>query len=495
MHRLLEEYTGRVWSESRDRSDTKAELVATILRKRALSSPISLALSIRRRLELLDGTPPVPAQLFLPLREEGVEEDGAPDTMLGGAALSDARAERRMLTVIAQQADRAAASESKLRVLTRLLSRVREPAIVFTEYRDTAEHLSTTLAARGLRVLLLHGGLPAKERAAVVAAFTSDGSILVATDAASEGLNLQHGCRLVVHFELPWAPSRLHQRRGRVHRIGQIRRVHELALVANDTCEQLVLVPLVRRAARSRGLARTPLVDLIPESRVAAHVLGGLPVAEPTDELWRSQAWLQSLDLQQEAEDEAARLALQRRLPSRRRAGSAIVPIAWTKPGWLGSGRSLTLVLDVSLRDQRGRFDQSPLILAVHLNASTWQRRNAALRLQIQRVLTALGADLDSAVTRFAVQRIGDIGPARLAATERALVRNAELQRHLRSTARELVQSGLFDRRALRAAAARTRERELLLDDLDQPAASARNTHDQTEVTHEVRAVLVGGSR
>jgi superfamily II DNA or RNA helicase len=492
MHRLLEEYTGRVWSESRDRSSTNAELVATILRKRALSSPISLALSIRRRLELLAGVPPAPSQLFLPLGEDGVEEDGAPDTVLAGAALSDGRAERRLLAIIADQADRAARSESKVRVLARLLGRVREPAIVFTEYRDTAEHLTTALAASGLRVLLLHGGMSARERTAVIATFTSDGSILVATDAASEGLNLQRHCRLVVHFELPWAPARLHQRRGRVHRIGQDRRVHEIALVARDTCEQLVLVPLLRRAVRSRGLAGTPLVDLIPESRVAAQVLGGIPVAGP-DDVWRgSHPWLETLDLREEAVEEVARLAVLRRLKGRRPAGSSTVPIARAKPGWLGSGRSLTLVVDVSLRDRRGRFDQCPFVLSISLPGISWERRHRVLRQQVQRVLSSVGAELDSAVARLGDQRMISIAPARAAAMERARTRNTELQRHLRSTARELVQSGLFDRRALRAAAARDRSREMLLDDLHAPAASATSEDDRVEVTYEVRAIVVG---
>jgi hypothetical protein len=443
-------------------------------------------------LELLAGVATAPSQLFLPLGEDGVEEDGAPDTVLAGAGLSDGPAERRMLANIAEHAERAARSEGKVRVLVRLLGRVREPAIVFTEYRDTAEHLATALIASGLHVRLLHGAMPARERAAVIATFTSDGSILVATDAASEGLNLQRNCRLVVHFELPWAPARLHQRRGRVHRIGQGRRVHEIALVARDTCEQLVLVPLLRRAVRSRGLAGTSLVELIPESRVAAQVLGGIPVVEPDVGWAANQPWLQTLDLHEEAMEEAARLSVLRRLPSRRPSRSSTVPIARGKPGWLGSARSLTLVVLVSLRDWSGRFDQCPFVLSIPSPGIRWERRHRVLRQQVQRVLSSVGADLDSAVARLAGQRMARLGPVRAAAAERALLRNTELQRHLGSTARELVQSGLFDRRALRAAAARDRDREMLLDDLDAPAAAAAGKADGIEVSYEVRAVVVG---
>ena len=62
--------------------------------------------------------------------------------------------------------------------------------------------------------------------------------MLLATDAASEGLNLQHRCRLVVHLEVPWTPTRIEQRVGRVDRIGQSRTVHQVLLVAGGTVEE-----------------------------------------------------------------------------------------------------------------------------------------------------------------------------------------------------------------------------------------------------------------
>jgi superfamily II DNA or RNA helicase len=493
MHRLLDDYTSRVWAESRDRNDPNAELVATLLRKRALSSATSLALSLRRRLELLARAPVGPAQLFLPLEDDGIEEDGAPDAVLGGGVLSDVKAERRMLTAVADQAERAAHDESKVRILKRLLRRVREPALVFTEYRDTAERLQRALAADGAQVLLLHGGLPGLERARVVAAFASGGSVLVATDAVSEGLNLQHACRLVVHFELPWAPGRLHQRCGRVHRIGQTRRVHELALVATDTCEQLVLVPLIGRALRSRRFARTPLVELVPESRVAAHILGGTPLAHPDT---RSEpAHLQVIDLRDEAKHEAARLALQRRLkPHGANEAHRTVPIARTKPAWVGCGASLIVVLDVALRDAHGRFEQQPLILSIANRAMTWPRRHRRLRHEVRRRLSNLTPQLDAAVRHFMQGRVAQVSQVREAAMKRSMTRDAEMTRQLRSTARELVQSGLFDRRAMRAKQACDRDREVLLEEVHASAGNPPPEEDRVELTYEIRAVLLGRS-
>ena len=63
-------------------------------------------------------------------------------------------------------------------------------------------------------------------------------TLLLATDAASEGLNLHQRCRLVINLELPWTPVRLEQRIGRVERLGQQRRVHAVHLLAANTCEE-----------------------------------------------------------------------------------------------------------------------------------------------------------------------------------------------------------------------------------------------------------------
>ena len=142
--------------------------------------------------------------------------------------------------------------------------------MIFTEYRDTLDAIVAALPASPRRVGFIHGGLPANQRRAAVDAF-NDGRIdvLVATDAAGEGLNLHHRCRLVIDVELPWNPLRLEQRVGRVDRLGQQRTVHGIRLFHPDTIEGKVLEHLRgrhhradprhrrgglrRHAARSRG--------------------------------------------------------------------------------------------------------------------------------------------------------------------------------------------------------------------------------------------------
>lgn len=106
-----------------------------------------------------------------------------------------------------------------------------ERGLVFTEYKDTLDYVIARLRAEGLSepvVRRLFGGSSLAERAVVMDAFTSaddPARLLVATDVAAEGLNLQTSCRYVLHYEVPWNPMRLEQRNGRVDRHGQARDV------------------------------------------------------------------------------------------------------------------------------------------------------------------------------------------------------------------------------------------------------------------------------
>jgi len=102
--------------------------------------------------------------------------------------------------------------------------------IIFTEYRHTQNWLQGVLAAEGLtagdRLLTMYGGMDTKDRERIKAAFQTDPKnspvrILLATDAASEGIDLQNHCCRMIHFEIPWNPNRLEQRNGRIDRHGQ----------------------------------------------------------------------------------------------------------------------------------------------------------------------------------------------------------------------------------------------------------------------------------
>ena len=359
MHELLDDYTRRVWIEAGRRGDGRAKLATVVLRKRALSSAASLAVSAHRRLELLTGAAArSEAQLLLPLEDDDPVSDDVDDRDLAAPGLADVRRERRWLASIADAARRASRAESKSARLLRWLSRVGEPVIVFTEYRDTLHRLERLIRATGRPLATLHGGLERNERNRIQRAFNAGGLSLLATDAAAEGLNLHHHCRIVLHYELPWRPARLEQRAGRVDCLGQARRVHETALVATGTAERLVLAPLVARAARARaaGDAAVGLLDSLGESAISEMVMAGAPM--PVSTPGPPGPKPQTLDLRAEAAggSRAAgdRAALARSIAAAWAARSRAVATT-IRPRGPGIRPGLVAVFTLSLNDADGR--------------------------------------------------------------------------------------------------------------------------------------------
>jgi superfamily II DNA or RNA helicase len=457
MHELLDRYTSAVWKEAETRGDDRARLVAITLRKRALSGAASLAASVRRRMDLLmPCSAPASEQLRLPLPEdEDPLEDLEPASVLAAPGLTNAPRERRWLAAVAEAAQHASRAESKSRFLGRLLRRVREPALVFTEYRDTLQRLRAALESDGLAPLLLHGGMGPADRCHVQRTFNGQDAVLLATDAASEGLNLHARCRFVVHYELPWSTTRLEQRAGRVDRLGQQRRVHEVALVASSTAESLVLGPLLRRCGRARSAgAASSLAGALTESRVADAIIGGRPTPASQAAPPRLEQ-IGSLSLRDEAEAEVRRLmalracrALEEAADGRPRAPRVIASSIRSTRSTLDAG--LILVYLISLTSPAGR--------PVHVDAVvvSLSMTPAASRSVSPRSLRAL-------VQPYSNPRHPAVGPLLDAAVDRALnmaapvharVQTALLNRHehvgtLRATAaRQLVQAGLFDRSA-----------------------------------------------
>jgi superfamily II DNA or RNA helicase len=250
MHRALNEYLQRLTEETSMRG-AGASLLSSILLRRACSSPASFARSIERRMTLLfDGAVDTQEQLALPFA--GTDSDDEPGFELGVAGLRDGKEERKWLQRLTALAGTAAARESKVHVLRRLLRRIDEPAIVFTEYRDTLQHICAELEE--FDPLILHGGLSSRERADVIGRFNEGHtSLLLATDAASEGLNLHHRCRFVLNLDIPWTPLRLEQRIGRVDRIGQARRVHAWNLVGVGTHDEVMARQLCGRVQQIKA--------------------------------------------------------------------------------------------------------------------------------------------------------------------------------------------------------------------------------------------------
>jgi SNF2 family DNA or RNA helicase len=118
-----------------------------------------------------------------------------------------------------------------------------EKVVVFTAFRRTLQALAELAAAHGLDAVVYHGGLGRREKDAAIAAFAASAPVLLSTEAAGEGRNLQF-CHVMVNFDLPWNPMQIEQRLGRIHRIGQRHEVLLTNLVAKGTLEERLLAVL-----------------------------------------------------------------------------------------------------------------------------------------------------------------------------------------------------------------------------------------------------------
>lgn len=122
-----------------------------------------------------------------------------------------------------------------------------EKLVLFTEHKDTLLYLEERLKNNGYTVVTIHGGKSVDERRQAQWDFAKpDTQILLATDAAGEGINLQF-CRLLINWDIPWNPNRLEQRMGRIHRYGQKENVLVFNIVASNTREGQVLERLLRK--------------------------------------------------------------------------------------------------------------------------------------------------------------------------------------------------------------------------------------------------------
>jgi len=142
--------------------------------------------------------------------------------------------------------------------------------IVFTEHRDTLEYLTERirdLLGRPEAVVTIHGGIRREERRKVMELFAQDieTRVLVATDAAGEGLNLQRA-HLMVNYDLPWNPNRIEQRFGRIHRIGQTEVCHLWNLVAAGTREGTVFALLLDKLEEQRRAYQGRVFDVLGEA-------------------------------------------------------------------------------------------------------------------------------------------------------------------------------------------------------------------------------------
>ena len=285
----------------------------TILQRRLASSPEAIYQSLRRRRERLESrlrelevlqrggqAAPILSASVPSMDAEDIDDlEDAPDTEVEAAeeeildqataarSIAELRIEIATLKELEQAAlaVRTSGNDTKWRELASLLgeifttaaivNKVAEPGasyghtkipppkssahqklVIFTEHRDTLNYLEqriSSLLGRKESVVVIHGGIGREERLKVQEMFRHDPEVqvLLATDAAGEGINLQRA-HLMVNYDLPWNPNRLEQRFGRIHRIGQTEVCHLWNLVAEETREGDVYRKLLEKLEQAR---------------------------------------------------------------------------------------------------------------------------------------------------------------------------------------------------------------------------------------------------
>jgi superfamily II DNA or RNA helicase len=276
----------------------------TILQRRLASSPEAIYQSLRRRKERLEkrlreekllkrgaetrietpsdlpGLTPDEVEDLEDAPDVEVEEaeDRVIDQATAASTIAELEAEIAILDELQKLAYkvRHSGTDKKWEELSNLLQSNTEmfdaeghrlKLVVFTEHRDTLNYLAEQIRkvlGRPEALVTIHGALGREERRKAQESFTQDKhvQILVATDAAGEGINLQRA-HLMVNYDLPWNPNRLEQRFGRIHRIGQTEVCHLWNLVAEETREGDVFVRLFEKLEEQRRTLGGGVFDIL----------------------------------------------------------------------------------------------------------------------------------------------------------------------------------------------------------------------------------------
>ena len=171
--------------------------------------------------------------------------------------------------------------------------------IIFTEHKDTLNYLVeriTTLLGNDDMVAVIHGGVNRDTRRRVQDAFRNNPAtrILIATDAAGEGVNLQRA-NLMVNYDIPWNPNRIEQRFGRIHRIGQTQICYLWNLVANETREGRVFERLFEKIEEQRRVYGDQIYDCLGDAQINKALQELLMKAIQDESDPEAQAWVNEI--------------------------------------------------------------------------------------------------------------------------------------------------------------------------------------------------------
>jgi SNF2 family DNA or RNA helicase len=169
-------------------------------------------------------------------------------------------------------------------IMTDLVLEEDRKAVVFSEFERMTRLAGEELRKLGIGFVSLHGGVPSRQRGALIEKFRKDPAckVFLSTDAGGVGLNLQ-AASVVVNFEPPWNPARLEQRIGRVHRLGQSRPVHVIHMLTESSIEERVWETLALKKSLFAGVFDSPTGE------VSFAKLGRKTVLQAVKEIFAEQ--------------------------------------------------------------------------------------------------------------------------------------------------------------------------------------------------------------
>jgi len=255
-----------------------------ILQRRLASSTYALLKSVERRrarlVDLLNGAQPQKLDErifdFETVEDLSDEQTWKVEEMWETLSVAETTQERKNeITTLDQLAEMArniidSGEEIKLQELRETLEELnkRSPGhkiLIFTESYDTLDYLQQRIISWGYSVNTIHGRMNLKDRVKAEGIFKNETQVMVATEAAGEGINLQF-CNMMINYDIPWNPNRLEQRMGRIHRYGQTKEVFIYNLVAEDTREGRVLNRLFEKLEEIKAaLGSDKVFDVLSE--------------------------------------------------------------------------------------------------------------------------------------------------------------------------------------------------------------------------------------
>ena len=277
LYKQLSKYIKREYNRALSHDNPHSYVFALLLLQRRMASSIyALLKSLKRRkrkCENLLKNPKTQEVRVNPLRYEDEEErkrweiEKKIESLTPSETRKELKSEIKTLERLIEMAEKILESgkETKLEQLKKILKEIGdEKLLIFSESKDTVQYLQEKLKEWGYTTCTIHGEMDMEERIQAEKDFRENKQIMVATEAAGEGINLQF-CHLMINYDIPWNPNRLEQRMGRIHRYKQKKDVQIYNLVARNTTEGQVLLKLLEKLENIRKDIGDKVYDVVGE--------------------------------------------------------------------------------------------------------------------------------------------------------------------------------------------------------------------------------------